>query len=134
MKAFNIYLRKYDWLVRVFVGVHKLNSNLIVRSLSDFGCHGDNLNEAYEVLYQGKKNTGICFSNPRERMSVIVISVTTSAKEFFNSVVHEVSHLVCHIAVEDRINLEGEELCYLAGDTARALYPHIKELLCCNCH
>lgn len=134
MRTFNIYIAEYDWLVRVYVGVRKLNTNSIMRSLREFGCSVRNADEAFELLYKGKKNCGLCFSNPMDRVSVMVLSVTTSAREFFNSVVHEISHLACHIATEDGIDLHGEELCYLTGDTARAMYPYMKDLLCCNCH
>lgn len=132
MKRFNLYISKYDWLVRVYVAVDMIDADEIVTTLRQIGCRGKDIRNARKNVEKAGNN-GICYSNPKERISVMVIGMTTGADEFLNSMTHEISHLANHIALQDKISLEGEELCYLAGTIARMMYPFVRELLCEHC-
>lgn len=63
----------------------------------------------------------------------MVVSKTTSAEEFFNTLVHEMCHVKTHICKYQGINLESEEASYFIGGLARDLFPHVKHLLCESC-
>ena len=56
------------------------------------------LRRAEENLASGKLNTGLTFYSPRHREAVMVVALTSSASEFFNSLMHELSHLTAYIA------------------------------------
>lgn len=133
MIAFNLYIDKYDWLVRVYVKVSHLDTDEIVESLKSIGCRGNDLRKSYDMILSGDKNSGICYSNTIDRISVMVISRTSTPAEFFNSAIHEISHLATQICVRDRISLVGEEKSYLQGDIGKMMYPMVKKLLCCEC-
>ncbi|MCQ2105955.1 MAG: hypothetical protein MJZ26_09205 [Fibrobacter sp.] len=133
MRAFNIYLEQYDWMARIYVAVTHLNTREVTHALMHIGCRGRDLDTAYAQLARGNENTGICYTNKMERMSVVVIGRTSSAKEFLNSLMHETGHLACHIAQQFRISTEGEEICYIMGDIAMKMYPKVRDLLCQHC-
>jgi hypothetical protein len=63
----------------------------------------------------------------------MVIALTSSAAEFFNSLMHELSHLTAYIAKDNGISFTGEEVAYLEGDLAREIFPKTKPLLCDCC-
>ena len=133
MTKHNIYIDKYDWLVRVYLNAEKNDSREILECMKDCGCNRAEIMRARRNL-NGSINNGICFSNYKERMSVLVIGKTDSAREFLDSLVHETMHLSIHIASEDDIDLRSEEVCYIGGDIARELYLYCKQYLCCRCH
>lgn len=105
----------------------------IVAKMSCLGASGRHLADAWSSMCDGKLNGGITYSNPRRRESVMVTELTTSAREFMNSFVHETGHLATHIALEDDIPLDGEEVRYLQGEIAWALFPTYRTLLCDMC-
>lgn len=133
MMAFNVYLSRYDWLVRVYVRVTHIDADSVLDSLRSIGCAGTDLRRCSSMLRRPSLNSGICYSNKQERISVMVITRTSSPEEFYNSSVHEIAHLATHIAQRDGISLQGEEICYLQGDFAAKIYPKVKNLLCCEC-
>lgn len=133
MRTFNIYIQRYDWLVRVFIAVSEYHIDEISDALYTIGCTRREVKNAINAIMGGKLNTGLCSSNQNERISVVVIKKTTSAAEFFNSAVHEITHLATHIAEKDGINMKGEEICYLSGSVAASMFPFFKDLLCECC-
>lgn len=134
MKRDNIYISKYDWLCRIYLNADRSNANEILSNLREFGCNDDDISQAYDNLMSNDSNNGITYSNTSDRLSVIVIGKTTSARQFLNSLVHEIMHLSIRIASSEGLDLQGEELCYIAGDLAMVLYPLCKDYLCCKCH
>lgn len=129
-----IYIRRYRWKVTVYMAVHCYHTSEILSDMLFLGADDEYLDGAYRSMRSGRLDTGLCYSNCDRRESVIVTSLTSSAAEFFNSIVHEIGHLSTHISEECGIDLTGEEKCYLEGDFAMQLYPYCKELLCCHCH
>lgn len=86
-----------------------------------------------ENISAGNPNEGFCYSNPRQRKTVIGVSETTTGPEFLNSVVHEIAHVAMHIAEEDWIDPYSEELAYLMGDISRDISYVVCELSCPHC-
>lgn len=84
-------------------------------------------------LRNNRVNTGFTYSNKLARTSVMVVGRSSSAKEEFNSVIHELRHLVDDIATTDDLQMGGEEVAYLSGDMAGIIYEHIAPLLCSHC-
>ena len=92
------------------------------------------LHKVSENISAGKLNEGFCYSNPELRVSIIGIGKARNGPQFFNSTVHEMTHLALHIAEEDGINPYSEELAYLMGDISKQIADIVCELSCPHCN
>lgn len=128
-----LYIKKYDWVVHCYFAVTCYYAHEIIAMMSRLGASERNLVDAWSSMCDGQLNGGITYSNSRRRESVMVTELTTSAREFMDSFVHETGHLATHIALEDDIPLDGEEVRYIQGDISRALFPMCHALLCDEC-
>lgn len=133
MIKFNLYLAKYDWLIRMYVAVTQYYTEEIIDSLKMIGCSRREMKKAESALVRNTLNEGLCYSNVLERVSVIVIRKTSSPDELMDSLVHEITHVTMHMVEEYNIDPQSEEPCYIAGDLAKAVFPHVSHLLCKHC-
>lgn len=104
------------------------NTNQVLTAIMQ-GNNG--LARAYDNLSSGNPDTGLCFSGDGE--SVLVISVTSSAEEFADSLAHEQHHLASQIGSALGWNLLGEDVCYLAGEIGRKMSAIASRYLCECC-
>lgn len=111
-----IYILDYDWKTEVFSMFTCDNVNLVLDSLESIGCDGDHLRLAYKNMMACAKDTGLTFSSKKERESVVVIYVGSTAAEYLNTTTHEIAHVCAHIAKSQRIRMKEEEFCKLFGD------------------
>lgn len=128
-----LYFPHIDWTVYTYIAVHEYYTYEILDKMRQIGASTDELVRAHKNLTDGNLNGGITKSNYDIRKSVWVFELTTSAREFFNSAVHEIRHLQQHIANVLGLDENSEDVCYLSGDIAYALFPYIRELLCEHC-
>lgn len=128
-----IYLDNYDILVHAYYATTQYYVEEILDRLYEIGCRGDNLSRAEENLALGELNTGLTYYSPRHREAVMVVALTSSAAEFFNSLMHELSHLTAYIAKDNGLSFTGEEIAYLEGDLAREIFPAVRKLFCDCC-
>lgn len=128
-----IYIPQYRWAVYAYIAVHEYYTYEILNKMRTLGADTHYLQRAHTNLLSGQLNNGLTFSNPDTRETVWVVALTTSAGEFFNSIVHEIRHLQQHIANKCGIDQNSEEVCYLCGDIAYRLFPYCKKLLCEHC-
>ena len=128
-----IYIPEAEWLVHMYFALDTFYIDDIMENLYHIGCDGERARRAYENMIADKKNTGFTYSNYRNRESVMVVSKTTSAGEFFNTTVHELTHLASHIANACQYEPTGETIAYIIGDLAKEIYPDISHLLCEEC-
>ena len=105
----------------------------ILSCLYDAGAPRWVMENAGELMSEGKYNTGFTYTNPEIRRAVVAIGPTTSGAEYIDTLVHEIHHLAVAIASELGIDLESETPAYLAGDSARALAEVVCELGCEHC-
>ena len=124
------YLRRIGWKVKVFYSVTGYNVEEIMSALRNIGCHGGTLRKAYRQIYHCRLNSGLTYSNPITRESVIVIAKSSTSDEFNDSLQHEQRHLERHIANALDIDPDSEDAAYLAGDIAKAMFPQAKRLMC----
>lgn len=127
------YLRRVGWHVMVFYAVTCYYVAEIMSALRNAGCSGEVLSDAYRQLKTCDLDTGLTYTNTARRESVMVIARTTSAAEFNDSMQHEQRHLERHIDDYLGIDPNSEDAAYLAGDIARAMFPHAKHLMCDEC-
>lgn len=124
---------RYKWNIKVFYDVSCSDSTAIVYELTEIGCSGENLYRAQQNIDSCNKNCGITFANINSREMVVVITETTSCKEFLNTVVHELHHMAEFIARADRIPQTGEEISYIAGDLSSLMFDEISKKICPHC-
>jgi len=127
----DIRIGRIGWSIRIYYAVTHYEVDEIMESLEGAGCHGEDLERAYRNLSSGKMNTGICHTG--DHCSVLVISVTSSADQFMDSLVHELHHLATQIATRTKMSLTGEGVCYLAGRIAKEMHPVARRFLCERC-
>lgn len=123
-------LPEYDWGVYVYYYVDRYYAEEILSLLEGIGIARYDYTEASDNLYSGKINKGLCYSNFKDRLSVLVISDTSSPQQFMNSFVHEARHLERHIEQALNISPYGERASYLAGTIAQYMFPKAKYFLC----
>lgn len=124
-----IYIRG-RWRVDVFIDNGNLDIDEVMDRLVDMGASYQAMEQCYKMMERGVMNEAFTYSNGRN--TCIYIGATTSGEEFLNSVVHELRHLIDHIA--DYYGLgNGEAVGYLSGDMAFALADDICTLGCSHC-
>lgn len=92
------------------------------------------LEESWFKMRDGLPNGGFSWPNSRMMRSCIFIGPTTSGSEFLDTFTHELRHLADDIALHLGIDLRGEEVAYLTGDTARDLADVVCRLGCPHCN
>lgn len=86
--------------------------------------------DACAVIEEDKPNYGITYSNHILKTTILVISKSTSAKEFIDTFVHEVSHIQRHIIKTYHLDSDSEQVCYMIGTIAKRLYTKCSRLFC----
>lgn len=128
-----LYVPKYKWRVKAYYALTCYWTGEIMEELYRLGASKEVLKSAYNNMSACSMDTGLCYSNPLMRDSVLVIAKTSTAAEFFNSFEHEFQHLKGHIASEIGLDPNGEEVAYMSGELARDIFPKIQHLLCDCC-
>ena len=128
----DFHLDRWNWSVRVYYFVDELYYDLIYDDLVELHC--TNPEETIDRLMRAGYNSGLTFSSPKERASIIVIGKTTSPQEFQSTIDNEKGHLAIHIALFDDIDFISEDYQYLAGDIGKQTYPVAKYFLCDHCY
>jgi hypothetical protein len=117
------------WRVDVFIedGYHP---DMVMECLEEMDAPNDILEKAHGLIVENKPNQAFTYSNGRR--TCIYIGWTTSGEEFLNSLVHEIRHLVDHIAAFYGLE-NNEAVGYLSGDAALLLAEDICEHGCVHC-
>lgn len=116
-----IQLPKYDRSIVCFIGYQPLDADEICHALSNIGCNGNPLLEAYEHLTKQSTDRGLTYSNLSERRSVLAIGKCESDGSIINTIGHELLHVVSHICEQDDIDMLSEEPCYIMGSLCEAI-------------
>ena len=128
-----IYVPKYDWEVVVFYESDRHDAPAILREMDEIGVDEYTYIKANNNLRMGHKDTGLTYTNAKERISVIVLSRTSSKAEFANTWFHELIHCSMHIARENGLSPDGEAVAYVGGELARSMQPIAARLMCPTC-
>lgn len=128
-----IYIEKFGWLVHAYFHKSRYDVDEIMEKLWDLQCDSTTAKRAYENLINDRLNMGLCYSNYKNKESVLVIGKTSSSSEFLNSLVHELTHLQSHVCKVFNLDPLGEDIAYFTGDLSREMYDNIKEFLCECC-
>ena len=128
-----IYIPEAEWLIHMYFAIDTYYIEDIMERLYNIGCDETRAKRAYENMVADKMDTGFTYSNYRNRESVMVVSKTTSAEQFFNTTVHELTHLASHISHALGYEPTGEKIAYILGDVAQEIFPDIKHFFCDCC-
>lgn len=128
-----ILLRGWDWGVTVCYETGPEDAGRILLDLDRLGAGRAEMRRAERNLREGLPNTGLTFTSPGLRESLTVISRTTSAAQFQDTLDHEKGHLAMHIGKAIGLDPYGEELQYLSGEIGRQMFPVAKRFLCDAC-
>lgn len=124
---------KVYWKVYVYYDVTPKDAIEIVTKLQEINLPKSYITSAYTTLISNKLNQGLTETNSKLKKSIIVFTKTTNASQFVNSFVHEIGHLSNHIARTYNLNLNGEEVQYIAGDIAQQMFKRCHTLMCDCC-
>lgn len=123
---------RIGWSVVALYDVDMVNYKEVVFALTKAGCEYDNAVRAVDKLCDNNNN-GLTYSNEKNRLSVVVIGITTNAEEFANTYDHEKGHLVRHISQSLGLSPHGEEEQYIAGYISQRMFKVAKHFLCDCC-
>ena len=128
-----IYIQRYNWEVIVYYESDRYDASYILDELDDIGVDDVTYWKAARNLEGGNLDTGLTFSTPVSRVSVMVLSKTSSKSEFANTWFHELIHCSMHIARENGLSPDGEAVAYVGGELARSMQPIAARLMCPTC-
>lgn len=128
-----VYLKDYDWLIKVFYEVSYKDADIILRELDDIDCEPEFYYSAAEILDSDKLNTGFTYTNSNMRVTFLVMTETSCADEFQNTFDHEKGHAAQHIGAELGFDPEGEQIQYLQGEIGREMFKVAKQFMCDHC-
>ena len=105
-----------DWLIKVFYNTTPDDSEVILKELDDIDCEPEAFYKAAEILESGVWNTGFTYTDTDKHVTFVTINETDSAKEFLNTLAHEVTHIAMHIGEFYKLNYRSEDISYLVGE------------------
>lgn len=103
-----------SWL-RIYIVMHKSEA-------------GAKAQAALSILSQPDK--GMTLTSFTDRMSILFIGRSSTPAQWFDTLIHEIKHLVEHISEYYEVNPKGEPAAYLQGEIGRQLFPIIIQRFC----
>jgi len=77
-----------------------------------------------------RTDTGMTLTSFGDMMSFLFISQSSSDEEWFNTLLHEVKHVVEHISEFYRVDPKSEPAAYLQGEIGRQMFPLVIQRMC----
>lgn len=130
MEYQDIYIKQYDWNVRIYYNFTNRKTADILQYLYDNDYDENVIDSMYSSLSTSSYNFGATVINKKNRDAVVIISKATYPQEFFNTLIHELNHLSDFIASYYHISHTGETISYLIGDIGMLLFPKAGKYLC----
>ncbi len=119
------------WGVVVCYDIGREDLEEIGSLLSELGAKPMKIEQALRVI--STVNSGFTYTNYDKRMSLMCIGNASNGAELFDSVLHEMKHLVEHICTYYGVNSKGEPAAYLQGEVGRQMYRGARGLVCPEC-
>lgn len=128
-----VYLKDYNWTVKVYYAVDTYYTEQILGELRDIDCEPDVYNQIKKLLDNFTPNIGFTYTDATRRFTLMIIGITDSAEQFANTYDHEKGHVAMHIAEALNMDLLGEDFQYLQGAISQQLFKKAKRFLCNHC-
>ena len=117
------------WSVVLFVDVDYDRYDIIESALTDILAPISVIDDIYNKISY-KFNSGVTFSNPEFKTSVVCINKTTSREELINTISHEADHVQDAICKYYNVPLDSEDAAYLIGYLVGKMYYSSRRLFC----
>lgn len=117
------------WSIVLFVDVDYDNFDVIESSLTNILAPISVIDEIYNRISY-KYDSGVTFSNPDYRTSVVCINKATSREELINTISHEADHVQDIICKYYDVPLDSEQAAYLIGYLIGKMYYSSRRLFC----
>lgn len=116
------------WDIYIYYNTNTYDADEIMDILLQAGCPYDSAEQSVNIL-TNQLNTGMTFTNMKERVSRIFLSMATSKSQMFNTAVHELKHVQSHICEYYNVDESGEQAAYLIGYIARRVYKILRRFI-----
>lgn len=134
MKTFVKHLPyPYYWKITFVLSYECEYCNDVIGLLLDTDCPDNIIEKAYRQLTYCADNLGLTYNNPEIMQSVVVVGRASSKKEFFNTLSHEMLHLLLSVMRAYDINPDSEQAAYLFGDMMMCIYDNAHDFVCTHC-
>ena len=117
------------WSIVLFVDVDYNNFDIIESSLTNILAPISVIDEMYNKISY-KYDSGVTFSNPDYRTSIVCINKATSKEELINTISHEADHIQDTICKYYDVPLDSEQAAYLIGYLVGKMYYQSRRLFC----
>jgi hypothetical protein len=77
-----VYLKDYDWLIKVFYEVTSDDADIILKELDDIDCPAEIYYSAVEMLEGDSPDTGFTYTSSFYQISFIIMMQSSCADEF----------------------------------------------------
>ena len=131
MIARKVHIR--HWTIQFLFSFDKHDMERILDALVWADAPESIIQEVSENVRAGRLNEGFTYSEPSLRRTVFASGETTTGPEMLNTIVHEIIHIVQHIAIEDGIDPYSEDFAYAGGDIASTVSDIVRVLSCPHC-
>lgn len=113
-----------DWYVMCYYNADiSHDGEELFMTLVASGCDEHVARSAMSVLEN--MNSGYTFSNLSERCSIVIVSKACCGEQFYDTVQHELSHVVDHICESYDVSCHGEIAAHIQGEVARNMYEAV---------
>ena len=117
------------WSIVLFVDVDYNKYNIIESALTDILAPISVINEIYDKISY-EYDSGVTFTNPDYKISVVCINKATSREELINTISHEADHIQNDICKYYDVPLDSEQAAYLIGYLVSKMYYKSRKLFC----
>lgn len=120
------------WRVTVFYIPGEEDMREVIGAYRGIGCPKEDIAKIQDV-FPHRINKGVTYTSGYLRHSVTIIGRATSWDQFFDTVLHEVRHIVDDIVAWYDVMNYGEPPAYLQGEIGRMMAPAILRIACPCC-
>lgn len=121
-----------DWYIMCLYNISTQDDLLRVEgTLLASGSSQQMTDEAVQVL--SDVNHGYTYTSFDNKLTLVFISHATDAEQMYDTIQHELKHVVEHISEYYKISPFSEKSAYLQGEIARQMYPAAAMVICPKC-
>ena len=128
MKTRYFDIGEEDWGIVLCYDYDYMDFDRIWAIIRAAGLTDEKAQAAMSVLSQ--TDTGMTLTSFGDMMSFLFISQSSSDEEWFNTLLHELKHVVEHICEFYRVDPKSEPAAYLQGEIGRQMFPLIIQKMC----
>ena len=128
MKTRYFDIGEEDWGVVLVYDYDFTDFDRIWAIIRAAGLTDEKAQAAMSVL--SRTDTGMTLTSFGDMMSFLFISQSSSDEEWFNTLIHELKHVVEHISEFYRVDPKSEPAAYLQGEIGRQMFPLVIQRMC----